>query len=188
MDTLTALARAITSLNCWIGRIMSYIVLILFLLLLGDVIMRYVQERPISWSAEASKLIFGVYAILGGGYVLARREHVNVDLFYGNFSAKKKAIVDIVTSVLFFLFIGVLLKESFFVAWDSTARWEVSYETTWRPWVWPSKCMIVVAALLLLLQGLIKLAADIMIVMGMEVDERAFGPVREVDDEEKEAV
>jgi len=182
MDTFTAVARAITNFNCRLGRIMSYVVLILFLLLLGDVIMRYVQERPISWSAEASKLIFGVYAILGGGYVLARREHVNVDLFYGSFSAKKKAMVDIVTSILFFLFIGVLLKESFFVAWDSTARWEVSYETTWRPWIWPSKCMIVVAALLLLLQGLIKLAADIMIVMGMEVDESAFGPVREAGD------
>lgn len=188
MGIITAFARSITNLNCWIGRVMSYVVLILFLLLLGDVIMRYVQERPISWSAEASKLIFGVYAILGGGYVLARREHVNVDLFYGSFSPKQKAGVDIATSFLFFLFIGILLRESYLLAVESVSSWEISYETTWQPWIWPSKCMIVVAAALLFLQGLIKLVADIMIVMGIEVDETAYGPLREADDKGKDTV
>jgi TRAP-type mannitol/chloroaromatic compound transport system permease small subunit len=164
------------------------VVLVLFVLLLGDVIMRYVTQSPIVWSAEASKLMFGVYAIIGGGYVLARREHVNVDLFYGNFSPKTKALVDIFTSILFFLFIGILLRESFLLAVDSVSSMEVSYETIWQPYIWPSKCMIVVAALLLLLQGIIKLIADIMIVMGMEVDESAFGPVRDGDDDEKVSV
>ena len=181
MAILTAFARAITTVNCWIGRIFSYVVLVLFVLLLGDVVMRYVTESPIVWSAEASKLLFGVYAIIGGGYVLARREHVNVDLFYGNFSPKRKAAVDIFTSFLFFLFIGILLKELFFLAIDSVSSWEISYETTWQPWIWPSKCMIVVAAALLILQGLVKLIADIMIVMGIEVDETAYGPVTDGD-------
>lgn len=186
MGTITALSRTITNLNYWIARIMSYAVLILFALLLGDVIMRYVQERPIAWSAEASKLLFGAYAIIGGGYVLARREHVNVDLFYGHFSRKRQAAVDIATSLLFFLFLGVLINESFFVAIESVRSWEVSYETTWHAWLWPSKCMIVVAALLMILQGIIKLIADIMIVMGMEVDETAFGPLRDGDDAKEE--
>ncbi len=188
MGALTAFARAVTTTNAWIGRVVSYVVLILFALLLGDVIMRYLTESPISWSAQASKLIFGVYAIIGGGYLLARRDHVNVDLFYGNFSKKKKALVDILTSFLFFLFLGVLIKESWSLAADSVARLEVSYETTWRPWIWPSKCMIVVAAVLLFVQGVIKLAADIMILAGIEVDEAAYGPIRDGDEVEDEGV
>ena len=172
-------ARLITTTNVWVGRIFSYAVLILFILLFGDVIMRYVQEAPISWSGQASKLIFGVYAIIGGGYLLARREHVNVDLFYANFSKRKKAIVDVATSFLFFLFIGVLLKESYFMAIDSAMRLEVSYDTTWRVPLWPSKIMIVVAATLLMLQGILKLIADIMIAMGKDVDESAYGPVND---------
>jgi TRAP-type mannitol/chloroaromatic compound transport system permease small subunit len=188
MGALTAFARAMTLTNAWIGRVMSYVVLILFVLLLGDVVMRYLTQSPISWSAEASKLIFGVYAIIGGGYLLARRDHVNVDLFYANFSPRKKAIVDIATSFLFFLFIGVLIIESWSLAADSVARMEVSYETTWRPWIWPSKCMIVVAAVLLLLQGIIKLAADIMIVAGIPVDESAYGPLRDGETAGKEQV
>ena len=188
MGAITAFARAVTSVNAWIGRVVSYVVLILFVLLLGDVIMRYLTESPISWSAQASKLIFGVYAIIGGGYLLARRDHVNVDLFYGGFSRRKKAIVDIATSFLFFLFLIVLLKESYSLAYDSVSRLEVSYETTWRPWIWPSKSMIVVAAALLFLQGVVKLIADIMIVMGLEVDETAYGPLRDGETDEKDTV
>jgi TRAP-type mannitol/chloroaromatic compound transport system permease small subunit len=188
MGVITTFARAVTAVNAWIGRVMSYVVLILFALLLSDVIMRYLTESPIAWSAQASKLIFGVYAIIGGGYLLARRHHVNVDLFYGNFSPRRKAAVDIATSFLFFMFLGVLLKESYSMAYDSVSRLEVSYETTWRPWIWPSKSLIVVAAFLLLLQGIVKLIADIMILLGIEVDESAFGPLRDGDDDESETV
>ncbi len=188
MRAVTAFARAVTTVNAWIGRIMCYVVLILFALLLSDVIMRYLTESPISWSAQASKLIFGVYAIIGGGYLLARREHVNVDLFYGGFSPRKKALVDIATSFLFFLFLGVLLKEGYSLAYDSVSRWEVSYETTWRPPVWPSKSLIVVAAALLLLQGIVKFIADVMILMGIEVDESAYGPLRDGGDDKRETV
>ncbi len=177
MSGLTKLARMITTFNVKIARVMSYAVLVLFVLLLSDVIMRYVQQSPISWSAEASKLLFGVYAIIGGGYVMACRAHVNVDLFYCHFSPKKKAVVDIITSTLFFLFLGVLISESFGMAVDSTMRLEVSYETIWRPPVWPSKIMIVVAAILLLLQGVLKFIADWMILFDIPVDETAFGPV-----------
>lgn len=182
MGAVTAFARAVTVANAAIGRFASYFILVLFLLLLGDVVMRYVQQSPISWSAQLSKLIFGVYAIIGGGYVLARREHVNVDLYYGSLSRRRQAAVDIATSFLFFLFLGVLLSESWSMAADSIARWEVSYETTWRPPIWPSKALIVVATALLLLQGIVKLAADVMIVLGIPVDESAYGPLRERED------
>ena len=37
------------------------------------------------------------------------------------------------------------------------------------------------AATLLMLQGVIKLIADIMVVIGIEVDEEAFGPVTDGD-------
>lgn len=181
MGALTAFARAVTGVNLAIGRVMHWAVLLLFVLLLSDVIMRYVAGSPIQWSHQASKLLFGVYAILGGGYLLARREHVNVDLFYGNFSPKKKALVDIVTSFLFFLMLGVLVIESWSLAADSVKRWEVDHLAIWKAPLWPSKCLIVVAAVLLLLQGIVKLIADVLILMGRDPDTEIFGPVTEGD-------
>lgn len=186
MGAITAVARTITTTNLWIAKFVNWAVLILFLLLLADVIMRKVVGAPISWSQQASRLIFGVYAIIGGGYLLARREHVNVDLFYGNFSKKRKAAVDIATSFLFFVFLIVLLPNSYEMAAQSVCmtegvppwcKWEVDELAVWKAPLWPSKWMIVVAAILLFIQGIVKLAADIMILMGIDVDETAYGPI-----------
>ena len=181
MAALITFARAVTGINLAIGRVMHWAVLLLFVLLLSDVIMRYVAGSPIQWSHQASKLLFGVYAILGGGYLLARREHVNVDLFYGNFSTKKKALVDILTSFLFFLMLIVLVTESWSLAADSVKRWEVDHLAIWKAPLWPSKCLIVVASVLLLLQGIVKLIADILILTGRDPDTEIFGPVTEGD-------
>ena len=43
--------------------------------------------------------------------------------------------------------------------------------------------MIVVAASLLLLQGIVKLIADVMILLGWDPDQEAFGPVTDGDAE-----
>lgn len=186
MGAITALARTVTTTNLWIAKFVNWAVLILFILLLMDVIMRKVVGAPISWSQQASRLIFGVYAIIGGGYLLARREHVNVDLFYGSFSKKRKAAVDIATSFLFFCFLIVLLPNSYEMAAQSVCategvppwcRWEVDELAVWKAPLWPSKWMIVVAAILLFAQGIVKFAADVMILMGIDVDEAAYGPI-----------
>jgi TRAP-type mannitol/chloroaromatic compound transport system permease small subunit len=191
MRTLTAMARAVTTVNLWVGRVMAWVVLALFVLLLLDVAMRYMAGSPIQWSQQLSRLLFGVYAIIGGGYLLARREHVNVDLFYATFSRRRQAAVDLATSFLFFFFVVILLRESWSLAADSVARWEVDHLATWKAPLWPSKSLIVVAAALLLLQGIVKLAADIMILAGIEVDESAFGPIHDragIDERPKEGV
>lgn len=186
MGAITAFARTVTTTNLWIAKVVNWAVLILFILLLADVIMRKVVGAPISWSQQASRLIFGVYAIIGGGYLLARREHVNVDLFYGSFSKKRKAAVDIATSFLFFSFLIVLLPNAYEMAAQSVCmtegvppwcKWEVDELAVWKAPLWPSKWMIVVSAILLFAQGIVKLAADIMILMGIDVDETAYGPI-----------
>ena len=124
MGLVTGFARTVTTVNRWIARIMHWVVLALFALLLWDVVMRYVADSPIQWSQQLSRLLFGVYAILGGGYLLARREHVNVDLFYANFSRRRQALVDIVTSFLFFLLLFTLLPKSIEMARESVCMVE----------------------------------------------------------------
>lgn len=190
MGFVTGFARAVTTLNRWLARGLSLAVLALFALLLSDVVLRYAVQAPMVWSAELATLIFGVYAILGGGYLLARRQHVNVDLIYAGMPRRARALTDVITSALFFLFVLVLLVESWGMAADSISRWERSFLSTWRPYVWPFKALIPVAAILLLLQGVVKLIADLMILAGVEPDPEAFGPITEPDDAsgEREAI
>ena len=178
------LARFITSVNRWIGQAIAWAILPLFALLITDVLMRYFIGRPTTWTGELATMVFGVYAILGGGYLLAERGHVNVDIVYGTFSRRTKARVDIATSALFFLFVVVLLWQGWSLAADSVARWEASVNA-WRGPIWPVKVAIPIAALLLLLQGIVRLINDILVATGHEVDERTFGKQAPADPDEQ---
>lgn len=171
---MQAIARAITRLNRWIGRWIAHAVLIIFALLLADVVMRYMVGQPAIWTAELAVLIFGVYAIIGGGFLLAERGHVSVDILYGSFSRKRKALIDIVTWPLFLLFVGVLLWQGYDIASEAIGDWERS-NSVWKAPLWPTKSLIPVAATLLLLQGLVRLWADVRILMGLPVDSETFG-------------
>jgi TRAP-type mannitol/chloroaromatic compound transport system permease small subunit len=168
------LARAVTSLNRWVGRTAAWLVVPMFLMLIVDVAMRYFVGRPTVWTSELTQLVFGFYAVIGGGWLLVERAHVNVDILYGRLTAKKKALVDLATSFLFFLFLGVLLWQGTSLAYDSIIRLETS-QSIWNPHVWPVKAAIPLAGLLLLLQGLVRLASDIRVLMDLPNDDADFG-------------
>ncbi len=168
------LARAITQLNIRVAIVASWLIAPIFLLLMADVIMRYVVGSAAIWTAEFAQLIFGVYAVIAGGYLLAERGHVNVDIIYGRFSPALKAKVDLATSSLFFLFLGVLLWQGTDMAWESTAKLETS-SSIWNPYIWPVKLAIPIAGVLLLLQGLVRIISDIRTVMGFHNDPDTFG-------------
>ena len=168
------LARAITRLNRWIGTTLAWLILLIFALLIVDVGMRYAVGRPSIWTSELAQLVFGFYAVIGGGYLLAERAHVNVDIFYGRFSRKRKALVDVATSVLFFLFVAVLLYQSSSMAYESVEKLETS-QSIWHPQIWPVKVAIPVAGVLILLQGLVRLWSDVRVLLGLPSDDATFG-------------
>ena len=179
-------ARAITRLNRFIGRWASLAVLIIFAFLLADVVMRYLVGAPAIWTAEMATLVFGVYAIIGGGFLLAERGHVNVDIIYGAFSTRRKALIDIITWPLFALFVCVLLWQGWDIAMEAIADNERS-NSIWKPYLWPTKAFIPLAATLLLLQGLIRLWADIRVLRGLPVPDDVFGAPAPVDAERQSA-
>ncbi|UWR27900.1 TRAP transporter small permease subunit [Sulfitobacter sp. S223] len=168
------LARAITRINRFIGRWVSLAVLLIFALLLADVVMRYLVGTPTIWTAELATLIFGGYAIIGGGYLLAERGHVNVDIFYGSMSSKRRSLLDVLTWPLFLLFVGVLLWQGYDIAYDAIEDLERS-NSVWKAPLWPTKALIPLAAILLLLQGVVRLWADIRVLRGLPVPDDVFG-------------
>lgn len=171
---MLAFARAITRLNRWVGATVAWLILLIFALLIVDVGMRYAVGRPSIWTSELAQLVFGFYAVIGGGYLLAERGHVNVDIFYGRYTRKQKARVDVATSLLFFLFVAVLLYQSSSMAYESVQKFETS-QSIWHPQIWPVKLAIPLAGMLILLQGLVRLLSDIRVLMGLPCDDATFG-------------
>jgi len=167
MRVLYVFMRVVTRINEWIGRTISWLILPIFVLLMLEVFQRYFLGRPTVWTNELAQLLFGVYAVLGGGYLLAHGAHVNVDLLYGKLPVRARAFVDVLTSVLFFVFVGALLYYGSSLAYESMETWERS-QSAWNPYIWPFKLVVPLAALLLLLQGIVKLLRDLMILFGVE--------------------
>jgi TRAP-type mannitol/chloroaromatic compound transport system permease small subunit len=134
--------------------------LLLIFVVVFEVVSRYIFRQPSMWAHETSAFIFGGMFLIGGAYGLLTKVHVSMDVLYLRFSTRGRAIVDLVTSLLFFLFCGVLLWVGGQVAWNSIMNRELS-ATPWAPPIYPLKSAIVFAALLMLLQGLAKFVRDL---------------------------
>ena len=169
MSFLKAFLKIINAVNDRVGNLLSYFLFFFFALLFLEVLLRYFFNSPTVWANELAQMLFGAYAILAGGYILRTGGHVNVDILYSRLSLKSKAALDVFTSILFFLFCGMLLIYGGSLAWDSLSRFEHS-QSAWNPPLYPAKLMIPLAALLLILQGLAKLVRDICILFNIELN------------------
>lgn len=146
------------------GKILMWLPWILMVIIVWEVTLRNFFNHPTIWVHELSVMLFGALSILGGAYTLRTGAHVNMDLLYMHLSLRGRAILDIVTFPLFFVFVFTLLWYGTFFAMRSYTQSEISI-STWGPLLWPAKATIPMGALLLLLQGLAKLCADIFFVV-----------------------
>ena len=141
------------------GEFVSYWAVIAVFVYYFEVVSRYVFNSPTNWAHEGMFLMFGMQYLIAGSYAMLTESHVRVDIFYAKFSPRRKAIVDIFTSIFFFIFAGVLFVTCWIFAMDATKVNELSV-TEWQVAYWPVKWMMVVGAVLLILQGIAKLAKD----------------------------
>lgn len=185
MSLLQKLINGVSRLNDVIGRWIAVLIFGMSALLVFEVICRYFFDSPTIWTNELAQFLFGIYAIMAGGYVMAHHGHVNVDLLYSHLSVRVRAIVDVCTAVLFYIFMLAFLYFASSMAWESFQSWETSY-SAWNPPVWPVKAFMPLAAFLVLLQGTVKLLRDIAVAINPELDKELTDPL--VDDEEEQAL
>lgn len=160
MAILRIYIKSIDKLNNAIGSFFSFIVFFITFIICWEVLLRYAFDNPTKWAHETSLYLFGGYFMLGGAYALCWGTHVNVDFFYKNLPPRGKAILDLITWMLFYAFLIVLAWKSAPLGWASVARLEHS-PSPWGPPIWPLKLLIPVAAILLLFQGTTKTIKDI---------------------------
>ncbi|WP_428671515.1 TRAP transporter small permease subunit [Roseibium sp.] len=107
------------SLMC--GEFVSYWAVIAVIVYYFEVMSRYVFGSPTNWAHEAMYLMFGMQYLIAGSYAMLTEAHVRVDIFYAPLSRRRKAVVDLLTSVFFFIFAGTLLVTSWVFAFDAIA-------------------------------------------------------------------
>lgn len=161
--------KAVGMLNTFIGGAISILPLVITVLTAFEVMMRYFFEKPTIWVWDLNIQLFAVLIMLGGGYTLLHKGHISVDFFTMNVSAKRKALMDVITSVFFFFSMIIMLYCGWEIAWESWIRRE-TMATLWAPPLYTMKVTIPIGALLMLLQGIAKYLADIiLLVKGEEI-------------------
>jgi TRAP-type mannitol/chloroaromatic compound transport system permease small subunit len=157
----------IDGLNGRVGNFVCYWSIIAVFVYYYEVLARYVFNSPTNWAHEGMFLMFGMQYLISGGFTLREDGHVRVDVIYLQLPKRARAVVDILTSIFFFLFCGALFWTGWNFMMDSISVWEVSF-TEWAIQYWPVKSTLAIGALLILLQGVAKLTKDILIVTGKE--------------------
>ena len=107
-----------------------------------------------SGSDEISAYLFAVGTAWSMTHVLVMRGHVRIDVLYGNFGPRTRAVLDLLALLALLIFVGALLERSWNVAYTSIAD-EIRSNTPLRiPLAWaqvPWFCGIALFAFGLLL-------------------------------------
>ena len=153
--------------NGYVGEFVSYWSIIAVFVYYYEVIARYVFNSPTNWAHEAMFLMFGMQYLIAGGFCLRENAHVRVDVIYTRLSKRTQAIMDVITSMFFFIFVLTLLVTGWIFFHDAFSIREVSF-TEWGIQYWPVKFVLPLGAVLLLLQGISQLVKDVAVAVRPE--------------------
>jgi TRAP-type mannitol/chloroaromatic compound transport system permease small subunit len=187
---LLGFARAVDGMNRRIGLVVMYGIFVLMAILLWSSISK-TFFLPTIWTLEMAQFAMVAYYMLGGPYAMLAGANVRMDLFYGNWSLRRKSTIDVVTVLFLLFYLGVLLYGAlgstayslgywgdapiaFFaglvIGAEEIGRLEQS-STAWRPVIWPIKVIMICGLFLMLLQALSEMIKDIARALGQDIPE-----------------
>jgi len=155
--------RGVDTVNEWTGRSACYLLLLLTLVVFTEVILRYIFNNPTIWSWDVAMQLAGAAALLGMGYLLLHDKHVAVDVLVNRLPIRRRRILKIAVSPIFFFGVIVLVWQSSVSAWESLIKGEVTNTILAMP-VYPFKIVMAFAAVMLLLQGVVNFTRDLRLV------------------------
>ena len=138
------------------GKISSWFSLALVLLISTDVLLRYVFNFSTAALYEMEWHLFAIIFLLASPYTLQKNKHVRVDVFYNNFSKRKKNIIDLIGNIIFLIpFSFIIFYTSLPFVEDSFSILESSPDPGGLPYRFIIKSIIPIAFFLLMIQGIL---------------------------------
>lgn len=152
-----------------LGKASAWFTLFMVVITFIIVVMRYVFDAGLIWLQESVVWMHAFVFMIGAAYTLQQEEHVRVDIFYRELSARRKAWVDLVGVLLFLLPLFIFLgwKSVDFVAVSWRLR-ESSRESGGLPYplIPMLKSILVIMPVLVSLQGIALLLKSVRTLRG----------------------
>ena len=150
---MEALLHFTEQINEWTGRIFSWVVAVLTAVVVLEVVLRYFFNSPTVCNFEITQQLYAFYFMIVAGYPLLHGSHVSVDIVYERLSERNRAILDLVSYILFFFpFCIVMIIYGTCFAADSWRQMETSWSACSCP-LYPIKTVVPVSFLLITIQG-----------------------------------
>ncbi len=145
----------IDRISAWAGKVFSWLIVALMLVVCVEVFKRYILNAPTAWIFDFTNMLYGTLFMMGGAYTLAQNGHVRGDFLYGSMRPRLQAALDLALYFLFFIpGIVALFYAGYGYAQDSWRINEHSTVTSEGPPIYHFKTVIPLAGLLVMIQGL----------------------------------
>ncbi len=167
---LRFLVTRLDALNDHVGRAAAWLTLAMAVVTFVVVTLRYGFNTGWIWMQESVVFMHGILFMLAAGYTLLKEGHVRVDIFYRPKGIAYKAVIDLLGALLLVLpTCFLILYYGYPYVAESWKVFEGSKEAGGLPGVFLLKSMLLLATVLLGLQGLSQAARSLLILTGEPV-------------------
>ncbi len=159
---MSSIIVTIDTISLWTGRVVAWLTLPLMLVVVYEVMARYLFTAPTRWAYDISRMLYGAMFVLGAAYALSKGVHIRADFIYRRWSVKTQGWVDALLYVVcYFPTMGIFLWVSTEWAWISLSRSERGTDTAWMPLLGPLKSCVPIGISFLILQGISELLKSV---------------------------
>ena len=161
MSKATKFIKFFDRINELVGKMVSYLVVPLTMIVVFEVIMRYAFDAPTLWAWDVNMYLGGLMTVLGAGYAHLYKSHVSVEFLLEKWSPPKRVLLELILSPLIILPLAILAWYGVEAAWQSVKINE-HYSSLWEPPIYPLRMAIPIGAVLFLLQAISRFIGDIL--------------------------
>lgn len=137
-----------------VGRVISWLALVIVVLMSVNVVLRYLFSIGSVWAQELEWHLLVPLILFGVSYALRHGEHVRVDIVYGRLSERKKTRIDLLSALLVIAVAALFIWLSLHYVQQAYEIGEGSPDPGGLPHRFLLKAVLPLGFALLLLQGI----------------------------------
>jgi TRAP-type mannitol/chloroaromatic compound transport system permease small subunit len=154
-------ANTIDRAAMFIGRVTMMMIAVMTVVMLFEVVMRYIMEQPTEWANEMTLWFASFVFLTSGFYAMQQRSHIRIFLLYDAVPRSLQRVFDTISTLLIVMFAFFLVYGSYkqvFV--NKLYKWEL-YGSAFNPPI-PATLqpMVLIVITLVAVQAVLNLIAD----------------------------
>lgn len=167
MQALLSLSRTIDAITAFIGRSVSWLILVAVLVSAGNATIRKIFDNSSNAWLELQWYLYGAVFLLAAAYTLQKNEHVRIDVATSGFSKRTRDWIDLFGHIFFLLPFCILM---IYLSWpfvmNSIASGDISVNAGGLV-LWPARMMVLAGFILLCAQAVSEIIKRWAVIQGI---------------------